>query len=53
MVRLKTYIISKKERAHVIEMATKKVKEFISDEISRLSEDERNRYLMKVMKYVN
>lgn len=49
----KTYNLSKKERAQVIEMTTEKVKEYIASEFSMLSDDEKNRYLMKVIKYVH
>lgn len=44
--------ISKKERAKLIEMTTEKVKNYISQEFSMMSDNEKQNYLMKVMKYV-
>lgn len=49
----KTYNISKKEREQLVGMVTEKVKKYISEQYEMLSDDERDKFLLKVMKYVS
>ena len=47
------YNISKEDRAKVIQMTTANVKDYIESELCALSDNERDKFLLKVLKYVS
>lgn len=48
----KTYNISKKERESLVSMVSEKVQNHISEKYNMLSDEERDKYLLKVLQYV-
>lgn len=49
----KVYNLSKEDRAELIDMTTIKVTDYIESELTLLPDDEKDKFLLKVLKYVN